>query len=184
MIDLSILTISDWIEVCAIVVSLLLGLSSIIVSVISVRQTSKMYEATTRPCIQIYPRYTDGILYIIIKNFGTSEAYIDDIECSHKFTAKETLDDDLGKNIFDSLKNSLLCPGYSIRCPLIATEVADETFDFYIKYHSSVKKYSGKFSFTPSSNSPFADLYPSPKTAEEGLKSISRELRDIVKSQL
>lgn len=178
------LTTSDIIEICGIISSLFVSIVAIAISLISIRQNSRMMEETTRPNLQIYPVYMNSILYIIIKNFGASEAYIDQITCSHKFTPKETLGDKLGEDIFSNVKGAILSPGYAIKCPLIAHNVADDDFKFYVKYHSSEKTYDAEFQFNVSANAPFADLYPTSKTTDGHLQNISRELRDIVKTNL
>lgn len=180
-----VLTPSDVIEIISIIASLITSIVAIVISMKSLRQNSKMIEETTRPNIQIYPLYINTIMYLIVKNFGSSEAYIDEIKCSHKFTSRETMGDNLGEDIFSRTHGAILSPGYALRCPLIGYEVADEVFDFYIKYHSSSKSYENTFSFNPVVNAPFADLYPSKgKTTDDNLNTIARELHDIVKTTL
>lgn len=178
------LTTSDIIELIGIFASLSVSIVATVISLKTLRQNSRMIEASTRPQIQIYPVFLDGILYLIIKNFGVSEAYIDEITCSHSFTSKETLGDDLGSNIFSRLNGSILSSGYSIKCPLLGCEVANENFDFYIKYHSSSKIYKENFSFNPIANIPFADMSPSSQTTDGHLLNISKQLHNIVKTKL
>lgn len=178
------LTVSDVIEIVGIITSLITSIVAIAISVKTLKQNSRMIEDSTRPCIQIYPVYINSVIYIVIKNFGSSEAYIDEITCSHKFTSKETMDDDLGSEIFSRMNGAIFSPGYSIKCPLIAHEVADEIFKFYIRYHSANKTYESRFSFNPVTNTPFADIYPISHTTDGHLQDISRELMDIVKTKL
>lgn len=178
------LTVSDIIEITGIISSTTVSIVAVAISLVSLRQNSKMIEEANRPNIQIYPVYMNSIVYIVIKNFGSSEAYIDQITCSHQFTAKETLGDNLGADIFSKLKGAILSPGYSLKCPLIAHEISDDNFSFHVSYHSSSKRYEGEFCFNMSANAPFADLYPTSHTTDGHLQNISRELRDIVKTRL
>ena len=178
------LTTSDIIELIGIVASLLMSAVAIAISLVTLRQNSKMIEESTRPQLQIYPVYMDTLLYLIIKNYGSSEAYIDQITCSHVFTRNETFGDDLGEHIFDKLSGAILASGHSIKCPLIGYEVKNETFDFQVKYHSANKKYIASFSFNPISNLPFSDTYPLGNSTNGHLQNITKELHNIVKSNL
>jgi hypothetical protein len=178
------LTPSDIITIINTIASLITSIVAITISVKALKQNSKMIEYSTRPQIQIYPSFLDGILYLIIKNFGVSEAYIDEITCSHSFTSKETMGDDLGSNIFSKINGSILSSGYSIKCPLLGYEIADETFDFCIRYHSPLKAYEENFSFNPITNIPFADMSPSSKTTDGHLLNISKQLHNLVKTKL
>lgn len=179
-----VLTTSDIIEIISIISSVIVSVVAIIISLLTLRQNSKMIEESTRPNIQIYPLYINAIMYLIIKNFGSSEAYIDEIECSHNFTKEETLGDNLGSHIFDRMQGAIFSPGYSIKCPLIGYKVPNEEFNFKIKYHFASKTYESTFSFNPVSNAPFADLYPDNSTLDGHLNNIARELHDIVKTRL
>lgn len=179
-----VLTTSDIIELFGIAASLLVSIIAVIISVISLHQNSKMIEEASRPQIQIYPVFIDSILYLVIKNYGASEAYIDEIKCSHIFTPDETMGDDLGGNIFAKLSGAIISSGHSIKCPLYGYKVKNEIFNFEIKYHSSAKKYKSAFSFNPISNLPFADMKPHGNNADDHLKNISMELYNIVKLKL
>lgn len=180
---ISSLTPSDWIQLGGIIASTIVSIIAIVISVLTLRQSNKMIEETSRPNIQIYPVYLNSIFYIIIKNFGSSEAIIDEVKCSHKFTEAEYFGD-ISNNGFAKLQGAVFCPGYSLRCPLASHSISNETFRFEIKYHSSKKNYYAEFSFNPFSNAPFADTYPSSKNSDEHLRNIARELHDIVKMNL
>lgn len=178
------LTPSDVIEICGIIASLLVSIVAIAISIISLRQNSRMIEESTRPNLQIYPVYMNSILYIVIKNYGASEAYIDQIDCDHQFSPNETMGDKLGADIFSRVKGAILSPGYAIKCPLIAHEITDDDFRFHLLYHSTEKSYEAEFHFNVSANAPFADIYPTSHSTDGHLQNISRELRDIVKTRL
>ena len=178
------LTVSDIIEIIGIIASLITSITAIGISLKTLKQNSVMMENSTRPNLQIYPVYMNTIVYIIVKNYGASEAYIDQITCSHKFTSKETMNDNLGTDIFSRMNGAILSPGYALKCPLIASEITDNDFEFHVTYHSSEKTYSAEFRFNVSANAPFADIYPASDTTDGHLRNISRELRDIVKTRL
>ena len=174
---------SDWIQIWGIIASTITSIVAISVAIATLRQNNKMIEESTRPNIQIYPVYLNNLLYIIIKNFGTSEAIIDEVTCDHQFTEEEYLGD-ITENGFDKLRGAIFCPGYALRCPLAAHSVPNETYNFKVSYHSFKKKYYSEFAFNPYSNAPFADVYPSGTSTEKHLANIANELRDIVKINL
>lgn len=177
------LTPSDWIQICSIIASTITSIVAIAISYLTLHQNNKMIEESTRPNIQIYPVYLNGVVYIIIKNFGASTATIDEVKCSHNFTKAEYFGD-INGNEFGKLYGAIFCPGYSLRCPLAGHSVANETYNFQVSYHSSQKKYFSEFSFNPYSNAPFADAYPSGNNSEKHLSNIANELRDLVKMKL
>ena len=55
------LTASDIIDLLGIAASLTASVVAIIISILALRQNSKMIEDSTRPNIQIYPVYLDHI---------------------------------------------------------------------------------------------------------------------------
>ena len=179
------LDLSDRIQFFFSCATTLLAVVSAIIAICTLRQNNKMIESSTRPCVQIYPVFAGKFFYIVIKNFGASEAYIDCVSCSHNFTPDETLCDDMGSHIFDVLSGAMLAPGASIQCPLSSKDVSDETYSFLIKYHSSAKckRYRAHFDFNPATNAPFAYLSPTGKTAEDHLRNISKSLDEISKSK-
>ena len=177
------LTTSDVIDLIGIFASLFIGVIAIIISILSLCQNSKMIEESTRPNIQIYPVFLDDFFYIIIRNFGNSEAVIDEIKCSHKFNSDEYFGDPQNDD-FAKLNGSSFCPGYSVRCPLASYAVENENYVFKIKYHSTTHKYNATFSFNPCNIAPFADSYPPTHTAKADIHDISKSLRNIVKLKL
>lgn len=179
----TILNTSDQIQLLGIIISSLMSFIAIVISVITLRQNNKMLEESSRPNIQIYPVFMDSILYIIVKNFGSSEAIIDEVQCSHEFTDAESFGKS-GKDIFHDLSGAIFSPGYSIRCPLVGHAVSNETFEFHIKYHSATKKYSATYAFNPYKNVPFADTYPTGKSAEDHLHNIEKDLHGLLKLKL
>ncbi len=73
------LTPSDYVQTVGILASLFVGMVSIIISVCTLRQNSKMIEGESRPYIAIYMTslYVQDLKnYIVIKNFGKSAALI------------------------------------------------------------------------------------------------------------
>ena len=79
------------------ILSFLSLLASTVTSIIAIRisvktlkQNNKMIEESTRPVVGIYSKYTDGILYIVMKNFGNSPCVIDNIETDMNISEEES----------------------------------------------------------------------------------------------
>ena len=76
--------VSTIVNIILCILSFILAVISVVTVVITLRQSNKMIEESTRPVISIY---TDEInvgnpfFYLIVKNFGKSPAYI--IEASN-----------------------------------------------------------------------------------------------------
>jgi hypothetical protein len=69
------LQLSDLIDILAIAVSTLVGIISIVIATLTLRQNNKMIEESTRPYITIYSGITyfqRAKFYVILKNFGNS----------------------------------------------------------------------------------------------------------------
>lgn len=178
--------ISTIINIVLCILSFILAALSLIFVVITIKQNNKMIESSTRPNIQIYSVYVDGITYLIIKNFGQSEAIIDNINCDYVFSKEELMAENLVPDIFSYLVGSPFAPGYSVRCPLVGFKTPDQMITFDISYHSSCKTYQNKFSFNPCNGSgTYGDPFPTdPHDTSTSLHLITRELRSILKNQL
>lgn len=81
---------SDTIQLLGIVASLITSLAAIIISLMTLRQNSKMIEDASRPVISIYGECINvgpSTFYIVIKNFGSSPAYITQFDYDFDFTS-------------------------------------------------------------------------------------------------
>lgn len=69
------LTPSDKVQVVGIIVSAVISVIAIFISVLTLRQNSKMIEESSRPVISIYSQSINAgtpMLFIVVKNFGSS----------------------------------------------------------------------------------------------------------------
>lgn len=135
---------SDKIQLFGILISMLTGIIAIIISILSLRQNSKMIENTSRPYIGIYgagvyvrsPNY-----YLTIRNFGNSSATITsftyDFDLS-KCTLKEQKVEP-----FQDIENSTLLPGQSYHCVIDINKSLKQTkeINFHVIYTSGNKTY-------------------------------------------
>ncbi len=175
-------TNSDWLMFWEILFSLLTSIIAIAVSIIALLKNNKMIEESTRPVISVYSKYSDGVLYYIIKNFGSSTAHIDKVETD--FYIEKNENNMVEGNPFNSLRNSTLAPGDSKICPLVSYPLKNRKFTFDIQYHSATKKYHEHFFVDGDADNPFPDTHPSASDPKTALKAISNSLHDLKKSNL
>lgn len=137
------MTISDIIQIVGIIVSLAIGVASIIISCKTLKQNSKMIEESTRPCIAVYGKkvYFGVAKYVlIIKNFGATGGTITDFKCNtdlKKYTILQNFEP------FNHIVGTTLAPNQSIFCELDLKKLKDKKLDpfvFEVSY-KGVKNY-------------------------------------------
>lgn len=125
--------------------SIILGIISLLIALITVNQSNKMIEEQTRPYITIHGQKTYlGLAkyFIIIKNYGTTAATI------IKFDFDSTIKDYIllhNYNPFEHIVNTTLAPGQSVFIELDLSKLKGKNlvFEFDIKY-KAIKKYKEK----------------------------------------
>lgn len=147
--------ISDWINVALCVLSFLLAVISVVTVVITLRQNSKMIEASTRPYITAKFEsivLCDGVArYVAVKNYGQTGARIIDIK-NARYQGEDK--HNLVERIND-LKGTFLAPSQSILIyiggPCLLPE--GETLQFDMEYSTGKKVYSESSSLRLTSGS-------------------------------
>ncbi len=168
------LTPSDIIQILGIIASFLTAFVAIIISLVTMRQNSKMIEESSRAIISIYPQSINTgtpMLFMVIKNFGNSPAVISKFDYDYDFTGcyryrseRDYLKDFIG---------SSLAPGQSRICNIDYTKIT-RPVTFSLEYQSGSKKYQETLT---------VDLQagvniPVPKTASVLLKIILASSQD------
>lgn len=135
---------------------------AVIVSIKTLRSSNKMLEinnkmleSNTRPYINIYSNKILGdtsFFYIVIKNFGSTGAYIEDFNIDEK--TKEIMDVIPNKSYHESLVNSRLEPGQSVTHLVFYEDIDDKNHisTFKIKYSSDTHTYEEIVEFNILSN--------------------------------
>ena len=88
------LTPSDIIQILGIIASFLTAFVAIVISLVTMRQNSKMIEESSRAIISIYPQSINTgtpMLFMVIKNFGNSPAIISKFDYDYDFTARNEI---------------------------------------------------------------------------------------------
>ena len=176
------LTPSDIIQILGIIASFLTALVAIIISLVTMRQNSKMIEESSRAIISIYPQSINTgtpMLFIVIKNFGNSQAIIHKFDYDFDFTDCYKFRSE--RDYLKDFVGSTLAPGQSRICGLDYTKLT-RPVTFSLEYQSGSKKYRETFT---------VDLQagvniPVPKTATSGkeLHTISYTLQEMLQKNL
>lgn len=135
---------SDFIQLFGIVASLVSGIVAIVISLATLHQNSKMLEESYRPVISIYGESLnigEPILYVIIKNFGSSSAFITKFDYDFDFSSAYY--SDKGVDFLKTLTNATIAPGQSRICALDYHKMT-RPVTFNITYKSSSKIYTDK----------------------------------------
>lgn len=178
------MTISDIIQLVSVVTAIVIGLVSIMISVKTLKQSSKMMEESTRPVISIYTQTINTgtpVLFLIVKNFGNSSAVITKLKCNINFLHSGYY----LKKEADSLTNmlhSVFAPGQSRYFCLDYHSIKESEVTFEIEYKSGLNIYSETMTFDLKSGS----LSNGSKTfnEENELKTISYTLQEMLQNNL
>ena len=135
---------SDIIQLFGIIASLITSIVAITISLVTLRQNSKMIEDASRPVISIYIdtiTLCEQTSYFVIKNFGSAPARIT------KFTYDSCLKETPQKfklfcEQFDYVKNIILAPGQSKLLEYNMTKLPVDTVHFQIDYSFNRLNYS------------------------------------------
>ena len=139
------LTPSDIIQILGIIASFLTALVAIIISLVTMRQNSKMIEESSRAIISIYPQSINTgtpMLFIVIKNFGNSPAIIHKFDYDFDFTDCYKFRSE--RDYLKDFVGSTLAPGQSRICALDYTKLT-RPVTFSLEYQSGLKKYHETF---------------------------------------
>lgn len=176
------LTISDFIEIISIFTSLLTSIVAIVISIIALKQNSKMIEESSRAIIGIYSDSVNPgtpMLYLVIKNFGNSVAIITKFD--YDFDFSECYCYKAERDYLKDLTNCSIAPNQSRICRLDYQKLS-RPVKFDIEYLSCGKKYSDSFTVDLKAGV----TMPNGKYATENkeLKSISYTLQEMLTKHL
>lgn len=176
-----ILSTSDWIQLLGIIASLVTSIIAIFISIFTLRQNSKMIEASSRPVLSIYgesinPGYP--MFYIVVKNFGSSPALITQFDYDFDFSSAYCAYK--GKDFLKQLQNSVIAPGQSRICALKSSALT-QPVTFELTYSSDFKTYHEKLTVDLKAG---ADMLIS-KNSTEGkeLRTISYALQEMLQKK-
>lgn len=173
---------SDIIQLLGILISFITSIVAIIISVVTLRQNSKMIEESNRAIIAIYGESINcgsPTFYFVIKNYGHSLATIKKFDSDFDFSGCYGFRTD--QNWISDLNNCSIAPGQSRICKLDYQKITRPiTFD--IEYISLGKTYREQITVDLKAG---ADMLVS-KNATKGaeLRTISYTLQEMVQKNI
>lgn len=163
------------------VLSCILVVISLVTVVLTLRQNSKMIEASSRPIISIYSQIINSGMssfYLVVKNLGKSTAYLTKFTSDFDFSKCSMHP---SKNYIEQLSSCTIAPGQSRIC-LLDYDKAVDNVHFSVEYKSATKTYSEEMDVNLKS----AVGMPNIKSAESGkeLISIAYSLQELIAKNL
>lgn len=177
------LSTSDIIQLFGIIASFITGIVAIVISVITLRQNSKMIEESSRPFLSIYGESINSgspVFYIVIKNFGSSTAYIKKFEYDYDFSPVY-LSTHSNRDFLKNLQNSVIAPNQARICALDYSKL-DKPITFKLSYSSGVKTYHDEMTIDLKAGA--AMLISKNATSGKELRTISYTLQEMLQKNL
>lgn len=177
--------ISTIVSICSSIGAFLLSFISVIILIVTIRQNHLILENDSRAYLSIYTDTTDChavTLYLILKNFGKSNAIITHFECDTDLTPFSRLE---GFVPFAHMENTSIAPGQSYKyalsqAPLKFSE--KQEINFNVSYKSNRKKYSE--SICVSLPPIWDEIHTNAPSEMCAIKVISNALQDINRRML
>lgn len=171
-------TVSDWIQFVGVIVSMFVGIASIIIAVVTLRQNSKMIAESSRPYVVVSFERTFQRLYFVIKNYGQTGAYINKFDClTGQF--KEKLQSEKMTDQIEAIEGTFLAPGQKL-CLVFFMPFDIENVVFNVEYSASKKKYVEIFSLHIPLKLPVSRGHTSRGGQPDHLKDISNCMQEMV----
>jgi len=175
------LTVSDIIQIIGIMVAIITGIASIIISVFSLRQNSKIVKESNKAQIEVFPFKIYGDIYpkIRIQNFGMTTGTIIDVK-----TIPEMPIDQMIINPFEFYKDLSLAPNQSFTTTFCKNnsneaEVPIEIFDVKITYKTLNEIVESTFHINYKFLHGYTETRSSSKTTESALDKINQSIQGL-----
>ena len=175
------LSTSDVIQIVGIMVAIITGIASIIISVISLRQNSKIVKESNKAQIEIFPYKVYGDIYpkIRIQNFGMTTGTIIDVKTVPEMPVEQMI-----LNPFEFYKDLSLAPNQSfttIFCKKNSNEadVPIEVFDIEITYKTLNDTVKTTFHINYKFIHGYTETRSSSKTTESALDKINQSIQGL-----
>lgn len=137
------MTVSDAIQLSGILVSLITSIVAIIISLITIRQNSRMIKNATRPYIVVYNDFVSGagmpIQFLVIRNFGQTAATIKSLEITPK------VDVMYSDELFANMANQIIAPEQSYSTAFKLKDLSTH-LTVHVVYSSGKKIFSETYS--------------------------------------
>ncbi len=139
------MSISDIIQIIAIISASLFSLIAIIISVATLKQSNNAITESSRANIMFYiDTLTGGQNYLVLKNFGNSVGKVLDIDISPNIQYSKS-NDNAKMSVITEFTNITLAPGQYIKSWFDFTDYPDKIFNVKLKYETLGKTYEENY---------------------------------------
>lgn len=172
---------SDKIQIISIVSTTMISIISVIISVLTLRQTNKITKEANRPYLAIYQetiQVTSTLIsFLVVKNFGTTGAVIDSISYEPDFTQK------YNSRPFLNLTNHFIAPNQSLTtaCEFLKPY---KPVTFTVKYHNGKTSYKESFIINPEANAKLTYAKSTPGNSTNLEKIIAHSAQELIRTKL
>lgn len=179
------LNISDIIQLIGIIATSLTSIIAIIISVVSLRQNSKMIEESSRPNIGVYidsTNFSQPIIYLVIKNFGNSASVITEFKCDIDLSEFAYIPKAIP---FNNIVGTTLNPNQKLVYPLKprdSNNIRITDMNIKVSYKTFKRKYSENIFLNLDAY--FNEMTLRSYDKNEPIKSISYAVQDISEKML
>jgi len=175
---------SDIIQLISVLIALLIGTASVIISLLAMKLNSKMIEESTRPVLSVYGDSVNTgspTFYIIIKNFGSSPAQITKFNYDFDFSSCYTPSGSERRDFLQDLVGTTIAPQQSRTCYLEYDKI-NRPIHFDLEYKSSSKPYKDSMTIDLKAGA----AMPIAKIGTEGkeLRTISYTIQEMLQKSL
>lgn len=175
------LSTSDLIQLIGIMVAIITGITSISISIITLRQNSKIVKESNKAQIEIFPFKVYGDIYpkIKIQNFGQTTGVIIDVK-----TIPEMPIEQMVINPFEFYKDLSLAPNQSFTTTFCKSnsnkaEVPIEVFNVEITYKTLNKTVKSTFHINYKFLHGYTETHMPSKTVESSLDKINQSIQGL-----
>jgi hypothetical protein len=175
--------ISDIVAIISVAMTTIGVISSMAISIFTLRQNSKMIEESSRPQIVVY-KDTINIgspkEYLVIKNFGHSLGTITKFNCDREILRSIFEDDAVNLDLsLNHLENITLANNQSYMLPIKTKNVESKILKITIEYKSSFKTYKDVVYLNLEQD--YGITYYNKTVSNNDLKTISYTLQELIK---
>lgn len=175
---------SDWVNMIAILASTSVGIISVIIAILTLRQNNRMIEESSRPYVTVYSDCTffqESYYYVIVKNFGNSGATITEFQTDKDLFLLACKDEE---RPFKHMVGTFIAPGQSFKMPFHLPESQKQLnqVKFDIGYKTSNKTYHESVVLNIDASSDLIMRRANSKDHE--LKIISYALQDLCEKHM
>ncbi|WP_143322970.1 hypothetical protein [Clostridium sp. HBUAS56010] len=178
---------SNTVQFYGMIITSLVGIASIIISVLTLMQNSKMIEESTRPVISIYGTTTnfgaEQRFYFVIKNFGQTPTTITKFFSDYDFSFNQAYTSANDHDWLSNLNGAHLAPGQSKICALNYKNI-NKPVTFTLEHKTTSKTYNEQIKVDLKAGAAMLVWKSDAISEKDELRNISYTLQEFIQKNL